>query len=303
LLEKSVDYLITEPSGIYVDGTLGGGGHAANIIGRLSSGGKLYAFDKDEEAIAHCLSRFKEEIDKGDSSKIELVNQSFEKACSIKSLKGKANGLLLDLGVSSRQLDSREKGFSYRVNTSLDMRFGADGKTAEAILNSFSEQEIEKLLRDYGEEPFAKKIARRISEIRRVAPLRDTAQLRQIVEESVAPKIRLKSLSRVFQAIRIAVNGELDVLRRTIEGFIPMLAPGGRIVVISYHSLEDRIVKSLFREHTYKKIKELSREDPERAAKIQELKLVTKKPILPDYNEIEINVRARSAKLRIAEKV
>lgn len=293
LLEKSIDSLITDKSGIYVDGTLGGGGHAAAILQRLSSGGTLIAFDKDEESISRCRTLFRGELSKGDDSRLKIVNQSFTGVCSIEWIQGKASGFLLDLGVSSRQLDSAEKGFTYREDSTLDMRFGNHGKTAAEILNSAPEEELTKIFRRCGEEPFSRPIARRIAEIRRAFPFETTFQLRRVVEEIVPPKMKYNSLSRVFQALRIAVNDELTELSYTLENFIPMLAKGGRIVVISYHSLEDRIVKNIFRDYSK------HGKDEETAI----LKILTKKPITADETEIRENPRARSAKMRASEKI
>lgn len=291
LLHKAVDYLVTTTDGIYIDGTLGGGGHAAEILRKLNSGGNLYAFDKDKEAREHCNVKFREELDKGEDSRIKILNESFSSACSIKSIRGKISGILLDLGVSSRQLDSGSRGFTYREKTELDMRFSDKGDSAEAILNTSSEEELTRILRDYGEEPFAKAIARRITESRRAALLETTYDLRDVILSVVPPSLKFKSLSRSFQAIRIAVNNELTELEDTLNDIIPFLAPGGRIVVISYHSLEDRIVKNIFKSNTG------------RSSSSPQLKILTSKPIIPNEEEILANPRARSAKMRVAEKL
>lgn len=302
LLEKSVDLLITNPDGMYLDGTLGGGGHSAEILRRLGEGGKLLAFDKDDEAIAHCTKKFWGELAKGDNSRIVLHNMPFEKACSIKEVNGNAQGVLLDLGVSSRQLDTSHRGFSYRMDTSLDMRFVPDGTTAQEIINSARQEEIERILLHYGEEPFARVIARRIVEKRRAFPINTTFALRSIVEESVPSKLVYNSLSRVFQAFRIAVNRELDVLQEALENFFQALAPEGRIVVISYHSLEDRIVKQFFKEHSQKSHLSKYKTEEKTANSMPKLRILTTKPILPTESEIETNPRSRSAKIRAAEK-
>jgi 16S rRNA (cytosine1402-N4)-methyltransferase len=283
-----------DPDGIYMDGTLGGGGHTARILEKLGPKGRLISFDADTEAIRHCTQRFAAELEKGAESRLELRNENFIRACSIEETQGKIMGLLLDLGVSSHQLDSGLRGISHRVNARLDMRFGSQGKTAEDILNESGEGQLHHILRSFGEEPFARIIARRLVERRRAAPLRTTADLRFIIEECVPPHLVGKTLARVFQALRIAVNEELDVLEQTLRGIAPLLAPGGRIVILSYHSLEDRIVKNVFRE--------LSRADEEqnRAALLHTL---TPKPLTASEAELAINPRARSAKLRIAEKI
>ncbi len=305
LFKESLDYLITEKCGIYVDGTLGGGGHAGEIIQRLEPGGKFLAFDKDTIAIKHCERKFADELEKGPESKIILINDCYGMACSIAEEWGKIDGLLLDLGVSSMQLDSKSIGLSYRVNSRLDMRFGSKGISAEDLLNSASEDAIERILRDYGEEPFARVIARRIGEFRRASSLKTTFELRMIVEEAVPPKLRFKSLSRVFQAVRIAVNKELDILADTLRNIPDHVKPGGRIVVISYHSLEDRIVKNIFKELSYKAPKRsYAREDVlDIANAVPKLKILTPKPVVPSEEELERNPRSRSAKLRVAELV
>lgn len=303
LLEKSVDYLITDPKGIYIDGTLGGGGHTSLILSRLVSGGKILAFDKDAIAISHCSSIFEDELAKGIGSRLTLYNQSFESACGMEEIRGKISGLLLDLGVSSRQLDDGSRGFTYRVNASLDMRFASHGRSAEALLAAATEEELEEILRLYGEEPHFKAIARRICEMRRAVPLKSTFQLRDLVEKSVPSGQLFKSLSRTFQAIRIAVNDELKTLQNTLTQIIPMLDHGARIVVISYHSLEDRIVKSTFKENSSRFLKERNKYKPELAISMPKLKILTPKPIIPGEEELLRNPRARSAKLRVAERV
>lgn len=291
MLEEVCTWLITDPDGTYIDGTLGGGGHTAEILERLSSNGKIIAFDADEQAIEHCTKKFAAELDKSDS-RLVLYNDNFIRACSIGELRGKVLGLLLDLGVSSRQLDSGTRGISHRVNSRLTMSFGSRGNTAEDLLDGADEREIESILKKYGEEPFARVIARRIVQRRRAAPLRSTFDLRSVIEEVVPPHIVSKSIARVFQAIRIAVNDELGVLEKTLRGIIPILAPQGRIAVISYHSLEDRIVKNVFRE-----LADKNQDTP------PELKILTSKPLPPSDEEIHHNPRSRSAKLRVAEKL
>lgn len=298
-LDKVLEYLNIKEDGIYIDGTLGGGGHSGEIMRRLGKNGKLLAFDKDVAAIEHCQTQFAEELKKEGESRITLINECFSGACSIKRLEGKVNGVLLDLGVSSRQLDDSTRGFSYRFESPLNLRFSSEGITAEELLNTSKQEEIERLLKTYGEEPFAKTIARRIAEKRRAFPIRTTTELRKIIEESVPGSQLMKALSRSFQAIRIAVNGELQVLENTLTNIIPLMAPQGRIVIISYHSLEDRIVKNIFRELSQKKYSD----DPLPVLiRDKELKLITNKPIIPDAEEIKRNPRSRSAKLRIAER-
>ncbi len=286
LKTESCDLLVQSSSGIYLDGTLGGGGHSEEILSRLDSDGRVYSFDEDIAAIEHCREKFAEELSKGEASRIVLLNENFSKACSIKEIRGEAKGLLLDLGVSSRQLDDSRRGFTYRANTHLDMRFGSQGSSARDLLNAANEEELEHILRNYGEEPFAQSIARRIAEKRRAFPLDSTFDLRLIIEETVPKKNLYPTLSRVFQAVRIAVNDELGVLQYTLENIVPVLTTGGRIVVISYHSLEDRIVKTTFRD----------------LCQSGATKSITPKPITAGKKELEENPRARSAKLRVVEK-
>jgi 16S rRNA (cytosine1402-N4)-methyltransferase len=324
LLNEATNYLFNEIfnkdiNSIYIDGTLGGGGHAAIIMQRINNRGKLFAFDKDKSAIERAKNKFEEEINSSSPSLL-LFNQSFSKAYSICEEMGvSANGILLDLGVSSKQLDSEQGGISYRVNSALDMRFDSEQKnnikycannsnstTAKEILNTMSEDELTALFRKYGEEPRSRVIARRIIEIRRVKTLETTFELRFIIEECT-PKIHhFKTLSRIFQAIRIKVNNELDELNTTLNNIINVLKPGGRIVVISYHSLEDRIVKQFFKEKSLNpkknkyaiKNKELNTNN---TIIVPNLKILTPKPIIPSEYEIKSNPRARSAKMRVAE--
>lgn len=302
MLEEAIELLFTFDNGIYIDGTLGGGGHAEAILEKLASGGKLLAFDRDAEAIEYCNAKFRDELNKGDASRLVIIHSSFNQACSIESIRGEIKGLLLDLGVSSRQLDSGSKGFTFRENAPLDMRFGSDSNSAEALLADIKEDELAHILRSYGDEPDAKAIARRICMMRRVVPLKTTLQLRSVIEEVVPPQHISKSLPRVFQAIRIAVNHELEILHETLESILPSIALGGRIVVIAYHSLEDRIVKNIFKKHAIS-LKELNNAENNIANDVPGLKILTKKPLLPSPEEIRINPRARSAKLRAAERV
>ncbi|MFA6571512.1 MAG: 16S rRNA (cytosine(1402)-N(4))-methyltransferase RsmH, partial [Bacteroidota bacterium] len=208
LLNVILERLVTDPDGVYIDGTLGGGGHTEEILKRLSPKGKLYAFDLDTAAINHCREKFRGELGKGEDSRLVLVNESYRMACSIKGAEGTINGFLLDLGVSSRQLDDGCRGFSYRANSALDMRFGSQGASASEILHAAKEEELERILRNYGEEPFAKQIASRLVEVRRFSAINTTFDLRNIVEACVPAGMKFSSLSRVFQAFRIATNDE-----------------------------------------------------------------------------------------------
>lgn len=296
LLKEVVDLLVTDPNGLYVDGTIGGGGHAEAILKRLGEKGRILGFDKDKEAIEYCKEKFKGELEKGASSRLELFNECFSKACSITRHRGKWTGFLLDLGVSSRQLDESRRGFSYRAVGPLDLRFSPHGRTAEDLVNAANEEELAALLRRYGEEPFAKKIARAIVQKRKIAPLKTTVDLAKVVESVVPRKFLTKSLSRVFQAIRIAINDELNVLEEALNSSLGCLGKGGRIVVISYHSLEDRIVKTFLRKHSFQGKEETTTFVPK-------INILTKKPIVPSEEEIKSNPRSRSAKLRAGEIV
>ncbi len=299
MLSQSCDLLVTNPGGVYVDGTLGGGGHSAEILGRLSPQGNLYSFDKDPEAIEHCTAKFAGELTKGSSSRMTIINDCFSKANQHINFRGELTGVLLDLGLSSRQLDSSRRGFSHRANSRIDMRFSSHGGSAEELLNAAKEEELESIFRNYGEEPFSKTLARRISQIRRVTPLRYTYELRAAVEDVVPAAMQKKSLSRVFQALRIAVNNELDVLASALGMYLGELASGGRIVVLSYHSLEDRIVKQFIKSNS-----KLSKNAEHKVANsVPILKAITAKPLEPSDSEIRLNPRARSAKLRAAEKI
>lgn len=304
LLKESVDALVVDPNGVYIDGTLGGGGHTAEILSRLSPTGKLYSFDADRHAIERCSKRFADELESS-HSRLVLRHENFKEACSIKEGNDLfcVSGLLLDLGVSSHQLDTDSIGLSYRVDSRLDMRFGLHGRSAEDLLATLDEGELERLFRLYGEEPNARKIARRIAERRRAAPVATTSDLRSIVEDAVPPFLHTKTLARVFQALRIAVNDELGALEQILESIIPMLAPGGRIVVISYHSLEDRIVKNIFKRDSQTRVPDPDNPRSTTRDIVPVLRTLTKRPIEPSEEEVRKNPRARSARMRVAEKV
>jgi 16S rRNA (cytosine1402-N4)-methyltransferase len=296
LYEKVLEYLITDKSGLYIDGTLGAGGHAAGIAGILQGNGKLIAFDKDEEAIEYCGIKFRGENDtKGE--RVILINDSYDKACSITE-GAMISGFFLDLGLSSRQLDKAERGFSFRSDAPIDMRFGRKGESAELLINTATEEELYVILKKYGEEPFTRNIVKRLITTRITTNIKTTFQLAEIIRESVPRQHHNKSLARVFQAIRIAINNELDILEWTLVNILPKMMTGGRIVIISYHSLEDKIVKDFFRKMS------VPQEKDEITGAIiipAELKILTKKPIVPDDAELVRNPRSRSAKLRVAE--
>lgn len=305
LIKECLEFLITKNDGIYLDGTLGGGGHSSEIFRRLEFGGKLYSFDKDPEAISHCKSKYSD-LFASQNPKWEIINKCFSEAHSIKHIQGLVTGFLLDLGVSSHQIDTANRGISYRFDAPLDMRFGIDGITAKELLHSLDENEIEKILRIYGEEPFSKVIARRLVERRRALLLNNVSDIKDIIEKTVPKHLQIKTFSRVFQAIRISVNRELEVLEKTLTNLMPLLEIGGRIVVITYHSLEDRITKNIFKELIKNKIPATESEDLKFSNFIKiepHFKLINKEPILPSPDELIKNPRSRSAKLRIAERI
>ena len=292
LLNESIDGLNIKPKGIYVDATLGGAGHSKEIIKRLE-GGFLYAFDQDDFAINYAKEVLKE------YDNYHLIKSNFRYLQSELDKLGvtKIDGILFDLGLSSFQIDDRKRGFSYLDDYNLDMRMDQDKDiSAKDILNTYSLDELVKIFRDYGEEKNAYQIAKRIVERR---PLHKTSDLVSITDE-VNYKVKGHSAKRVFQALRIEVNEELDVLIEALDQLIDLLNPGGRIVIITFHSLEDRIVKHFFKENSEVKIiKGLPIEVEDKPP----LKLINRKPILPSKEEMESNSRSRSAKLRIAEKI
>ncbi len=292
LLNESIDGLNIKPKGIYVDATLGGAGHSKEIIKRLE-GGFLYAFDQDDFAINYATDILKE------YNNYHLIKSNFRYLQSELDKLGvtKIDGILFDLGLSSFQIDDRERGFSYLDDYNLDMRMDQDKNiSAKDILNTYSLDELVKIFRDYGEEKNAYQIAKRIVERR---PLHKTSDLVSITDE-VNYKVKGHSAKRVFQALRIEVNEELDVLKEALDQLIDLLNTGGRIVIITFHSLEDRIVKHFFKENSEVKIiKGLPIEVEDKPP----LKLINRKPILPSKAEMESNSRSRSAKLRIAEKI
>ncbi|MFH0735672.1 MAG: 16S rRNA (cytosine(1402)-N(4))-methyltransferase RsmH [bacterium] len=299
LLEESVDYIVNNINGNYFDATLGFGGHTELLLSKLGANAKVICTDKDIDAIKFCENKFK------DDSRFRLYNANFteiDTLCKIEFI-DKFDGILADLGVSSYQLDNKEAGFTYREDTYLDLRMNKSvGISAADVLNSFTREEISKILFTYGEERKSNYIANLIVQEREITPIKTTKQLRDIVEKIVYKEKAASSLSRVFQALRIYVNNELEDLKSFLETAISLLKPGGRIAVISYHSLEDRIVKEVFKYASLSCI--CSPKIPICICdKKQTLKLITKKPVLPLDNEITKNRRSRSAKLRVAEKV
>ena len=302
LLNETIEGLNIRPDGIYVDGTMGGAGHGSEICRRLSGKGRYIGIDQDADAIQAATERLKEF-----ESRVTIVRSNYERFPEILAELEipKVDGVLLDLGVSSYQLDTPERGFSYREDAPLDMRMDQrESLTAADIVNGYSEKELARLIYDYGEDPAARSIARHIVKHREKKPITTTLELADIVRESVPPKVRMTGghpAKRTFQALRIECNRELDILENTIGRMVGRLAPGGRLAIITFHSLEDRIVKQAFR----------TQEDPCTCpkdfpvcvcGKVSSGKGLTRKPILPSEEELAANPRAASAKLRVFEK-
>ncbi len=301
LLEETIEKLNIKPDGIYVDGTLGGGGHALEVVKRLSDKGRFYGIDQDDAAIAAAGERLSDYQDK-----ITLIRsnychmQTVLNECDVK----KVDGIVLDLGVSSYQLDTEERGFSYRFDTELDMRMDRrQSLTAKDIVNGYAEMELFRIIRDYGEDQFAKNIAKHIVRAREEKAIETTGELNEIIKAAIPAKMRQNGhpSKKTFQAIRIECNRELEVLRDSLDTMMEMLNPGGRLCIITFHSLEDRIVKSAF-----KKQENPCTCPPEFpvcvCGKKPLGKVITKKPILPSAEELEENSRSKSAKLRVFEK-
>lgn len=302
LLEESIESLCVKPDGIYVDGTLGGGGHSYEICRRLSEKGRLIGIDQDAAAIEAATRRLGEFKDR-----VTIVRSNY---CNMRQELGKlgitsVDGVILDLGVSSYQLDEANRGFTYREDVPLDMRMDQrQTRTAKDIVNEYSEAELYRVIRDYGEDKFAKNIARHIVNARKEKTLETTGELIHVIKAAVPMKVRAVGghpAKKTFQAIRIELNRELEVLQNSLEDMIDMLNDGGRICVITFHSLEDRIVKNEFRRC----------EDPCICPKEFPVcvcgrkpkgKVITKKPIVPSEQELEENKRAKSSKLRVFER-
>lgn len=299
MLEECIHALDIKPGGIYVDGTAGGGGHSAAIAQQLA-GGRLYAFDQDPDAIAAAGARLK-------GLPATLIEANFRFAAERLQALGVAaiDGALLDLGVSSHQLDSAERGFSYHADAPLDMRMSRNGATAAELVNSMSRQALADILREYGEEKYAWQIAGRIEAARAEAPVETTGRLAELVAAAVPSAVRRKQKNparKTFQALRIAVNGELDALSEGLDALFGLLKPGGRLAVISFHSLEDRLVKQRFRGWAT-----ACTCPPELpvcvCGGVAKAKDVGKNPVVAGENEQEENRRSRSAKLRVTEKL
>lgn len=301
LREKVVQYLITDQGGIYVDATVGEGGHAEAILERLNCRGRLIGIDRDEEIlmIAHNrLARF--------HSQLKLFYGNFKKLKEILKNEGVPciQGILFDLGVSSRQLDTPERGFSFRFDANLDMRMDRrQSLTAAEIVNRYSREKLTEIFRDYGEEPRARQIASAIVKTREKQLVKTTSQLLKIIEEVVKfPRLKIHPATRCFQALRIVVNQELEGLEDSLRVAVDLLVEGGRIGVISFHSLEDRIVKQTFRLLEGKCI--CPPDFPVcRCGKIKKVRVLTPKPLTPSPLEKQTNPRSRSARFRVAEKI
>ena len=300
MLTECIEGLKIKPKGIYVDGTLGGAGHSKQIVQKLSKQGQLIGIDRDEEALAVAKNKLKE------YSNIKYIHDNHDKMKEIlKQLNlEQVDGILLDLGVSSYQLDERNRGFSYLGENILDMRMDKTQElTARTVLNEYSEQKLAQLIYEYGEERFSRQIAKNICKEREVNPIQTTKQLTQIIEKSI-PKSKQKDghpAKRTFQAIRIEVNDEIRPLYQTIKQCIECLKKGGRLCVITFHSLEDRAVKNAFNEAKGKCI--CPNDLPYCVCGAKSLgEIITKKPIIAKKEEIEENSRSKSAKLRIFEK-
>ncbi len=310
LLNECLESLAIRPDGIYVDGTVGGAGHSARILERLGPGGLLIGTDRDSEALTAAgenLRRTAGSIPEGCRADHRLVKSNYADIPSVLASMGldHADGILLDLGVSSYQLDNPERGFSYMKDAPLDMRMDAEeSMTAADLLNKSSEAEISRILRDYGEERFAGLIAKRIVLYRQTKPLETTGELVRIIEQAIPAKYRNTGghpAKRTFQAVRIALNHELTTLESCLSGLIDVLSPGGRLCVITFHSLEDRIVKNAFRTAESPCI--CPKDFPVCVCgRVSRGKVVTRKPILPSEEELKTNSRSASAKLRVFEK-
>ena len=302
LLEETIDGLNIKPDGIYVDGTLGGAGHASEVCRRLSAKGRFIGIDQDQDAIVAASDRLAAYEDR-----VTIIRSNYcYMANELHSLGiQKVNGIVLDLGVSSYQLDNEERGFTYRTDAPLDMRMDQrQSRTAADIVNGYEEKELYRIIRDYGEDKFAKNIAKHIVAARQQSPIRTTGELTEIIRQSIPMKMQVTGghpAKRTFQAIRIELNRELDVLRESLDGMVDLLDDGGRICIITFHSLEDRIVKTIFRKN----------ENPCTCpsdfpvcvcGKKSKGKVITRKPILPTTAEQEENPRSKSAKLRIFER-
>jgi len=300
LLNEVIDGLNIHPDGVYMDGTVGGGGHSFEIASRLSAEGRLFCFDKDPEAIEAAGQRL------SPFPNVKIIRSDFRDAgMALEDWKGKVNGALLDLGVSSHQLDVAERGFSYAKEGELDMRMSDSGMTAADAVNTLSFEELCRILRDYGDENFAPQIANRIIKRREMQPFETTTDLSDVVVSAFPPAVRRKEkhpAKKTFQALRIYVNDEMGALEEGLGAIFDLLASGGRFCVITFHSIEDRLVKQYFA-----KLQQGCTCPPEFPVCVcgnkEKAKAVTRKPIIAGETEMEANRRARSANLRIIEKL
>ncbi len=302
LLDECIGFLQIKPSGTYVDATLGGGGHSAAIIQKLDKNGRLIGMDIDTEALEEARMRL-ESI--GTQAEVRLLKMNFRDIAGIINDIPGCDGILFDLGVSSHQFDSAERGFSYNKDATLDMRMDASGDlTAEVIVNDFPEREISRIIRDYGEERWASRIAKFIVERRKNGRIRSTVELSNIIKDAIPARARQNGphpARRTFQALRIMVNGELDSLKKALMSSISLLKDKARLCVISYHSLEDRIVKTIFAESARGCV--CPPGTPQCVCnKRSSGKIITKKPVVASEQEVSINPRSRSAKLRVFER-
>lgn len=302
LLEEVMASLRIRPDGVYVDGTLGGGGHSYHIAENLSASGRLIGLDQDDAAIAAAGERLAPFADR-----VTLIRSNFRDMAKVlrEDGVGTADGILLDLGVSSYQIDTLERGFSYRYDTELDMRMDRrQALTAGMIVNNWSLEELSRIIREYGEDKFARNIARHIVMAREEKEIRTTGQLNEIIRAAIPAKARAglgHPSKKTFQAIRIACNGELEALEEALAQAADLLRPGGRLCIITFHSLEDRIVKTAFRRYENPCV--CPPEFPVCVCGRKSLgKVITRKPILPGEQELRENKRAKSAKLRVFEK-
>lgn len=303
LLKESIELLKLKPGMTVVDATLGGGGHSREILKKIGLRGKLVAIDQDEKAIEN----FKRYL-KPEAGNIFLAKDNFsnlEKILGGQGIKS-VDGILADLGYSSAQMEDGSYGLSFLKNAELDMKLDKSLQlTAEEIINKYSEKNLEKILRDYGEEKFAKNIVKKIIECRKTKPIEKTAELAEIIKSAVPEKYKrakINPATKTFQALRIEVNQELENLKKFIPQAIEALSPGGRLAIISFHSLEDRMVKNIFRENARGCI--CPPDFPQcRCGNKPKIKIITRKPLVPGEEEVENNPRARSAKLRVCEKM
>lgn len=302
LLQETIENLNIRPEGVYLDGTLGGGGHAEKVLEQLSEKGHLYGIDQDEAAICAASERLKPF-----GGKVSVLRNNYRNAVSVLKELGVEglDGIVLDLGVSSYQFDDAERGFSYRFDTALDMRMDRrNSLSAKEIVNHYTENELFRILKDYGEEPFAGNIAKHIVRARKTKEIETTFELNELIKAAIPAKMRAAGghpSRKTFQAIRIECNHELEVLKDSLDDMISFLKPGGRICIITFHSLEDRIVKTTFRRNESPCI--CPPEFPVcTCGRVSKGSVITKKPILPSREEVEENNRSKSAKLRVFER-